>query len=82
MHLATMIEGGLPVPVAVDDRGVARLDDVLPGALAWTMEVDAQVGHREFADAVRQAPDLAFRLRTASGSTRPTASRTRSGASD
>lgn len=62
MHLATMIDGDRPVPVAVDDaRGVARLDDVLPGAPTSTMEVVASVGDREFADAVRQAPDSAFR---------------------
>ncbi|GAB3466292.1 fumarylacetoacetate hydrolase family protein [Streptomonospora sediminis] len=61
MYLATAHSADGPAAVVVDEqRGMAAAADVLPGAPATALEVIEQVAERDFAAAVRSAPDSAF----------------------
>ncbi|KIH99461.1 fumarylacetoacetate hydrolase [Streptomonospora alba] len=61
MYLATARSAEGDTPVVVDEeRGLAPAADVLPGAPATALEVVERVAERDFAAAVRSAPDSAF----------------------
>lgn len=61
MYLATARTAGGETAVVVDEqRGLAAAADVLPGAPATALEVIERIGERDFAAAVRSAPDSAF----------------------
>lgn len=61
MYLATIEDANGATPVAVDEqRGMAPVADLIPGAPDSTMGVIAQVPSADFTAAVRSAPDSAF----------------------
>ncbi|GAA3730434.1 2-keto-4-pentenoate hydratase/2-oxohepta-3-ene-1,7-dioic acid hydratase in catechol pathway [Spinactinospora alkalitolerans] len=61
MYLATIKGADGETPVAVDEkRGMAAVRDLFPDAPATTMGIIEHVPERDFAAAVRSAPDAAF----------------------